>query len=720
MYIHIMKQILSILALFLMPVFHAQPAMDAYARYAFQQYARTGTVPTGVPCLNINGSKYISLIATVNHQFSEQNLQHTGIRIGSRIGHIVTLKVPIDKLQLISGISGITYIEIAQRIKPFLEKARKDIRADSVHAGLGLPTAFQGKDVMIGITDWGFDYTHPFFYDTTLQHTRIYAAWDQFKTSGPAPSGFAYGTEYATESDLLAAKCDTSNIYGRHYHGTHVAGICAGNGNQTPYQGIAPEAHLLFVTFQVDAGAVLDAFQWMKQKADEAGKRLVVNMSWGLYHMGPIDGSSLVSQALALYAAQNVVFVTSGGNNGDVNFHIKKQFAQDSIKTRVETYPFNLHEDLFGQSLIAWGQPAHPFEAGVSIFDNGGNEILNTSMRSTNWNGFLDTLMISGNDTVHIIWTADAAHPLNQRPHMRIRIQCKNTSNRIILTARANSGTVHFWNITDLYTDVGNWGMPFTNQGPGAFVNGDKNYGIGEPACSPDAISVAAYLSEYTLGTSTVYGGQLAGFSSSGPLITEVVKPDIAAPGVDIFSSINRFTDADVNISGYVIFQGAQYPYGKLSGTSMSAPIVSGVVALMLDAFPDLTPAEVRQILIETARQDSKTGILPDTGSTQWGFGKVHAWKAVYRAFELMSIKNETSGNPWLVVPNPSWQNIRLQGATEKVEDLLILDADGRKIWESQHFDLNETIDISNWESGIYIIRFKVKGKTSVVRFVKP
>ena len=69
--------------------------------------------------------------------------------------------------------------------------------------------------------------------------------------------------------------------------------------------------------FLVDEGAVLDAWEWMYQKSLEEGKRLVVNMSWGLYHAGTLDGNSVLSTAISAYTDLGVVFVNSGGNNGD-------------------------------------------------------------------------------------------------------------------------------------------------------------------------------------------------------------------------------------------------------------------------------------------------------------------------------------------------------------------------------------------------------------------
>ena len=107
----------------------------------------------------------------------------------------------------------------------------------------------------------------------------------------------------------------------------------------------------LFVTFLVDEGAVLDAWEWMYQKSVEEGKRLVVNMSWGLYHLGSLDGNSILSSAISAYTDLGVVFVNSGGNNGNVNFHLKHSFNQDTIASRIEFYSYSANPNMWGQSI---------------------------------------------------------------------------------------------------------------------------------------------------------------------------------------------------------------------------------------------------------------------------------------------------------------------------------------------------------------------------------
>jgi subtilisin family serine protease len=161
----------------------------------------------------INNRFYVSFLAKINPEFDKLSLMKSNYIVGNPIRNIVSIKVPIEASDYVSSLQGVDYLELAGKVNHQLDKAVHDVRADSVQQGIGLPQGFKGKNVYIGVTDWGFDYTHPAFYDSTLSQTRIIAAWDQFKTSGPHPQGFNYGTEYVGANSLLAAGSDTANIY---------------------------------------------------------------------------------------------------------------------------------------------------------------------------------------------------------------------------------------------------------------------------------------------------------------------------------------------------------------------------------------------------------------------------------------------------------------------------------------------------------------------------
>jgi subtilisin family serine protease len=251
-----------------------------------------------------------------------------------------------------------------------LSRAVSDGRVDSVWKGLGLPEGFSGKDVIIGITDWGFDYSHPVFYDTSMVNYRILGAWDQFRNEGPAPQGYNYGTEITGRDNLLQYQADTSNVYFYAYHGTHVASIAGGAGAGTIYRGIAYDADLLLVTFLVDEQAVIDGFNWMFQKAKEAQKRLVINMSWGLYYMGNLDGSGRLAETMQQLSDQGVVFVTSGGNNGDERFHLGHTFSgnADTLKS-IFNFDNLGHYAFWGQSISMTNSPNTPFSFALHVMN---------------------------------------------------------------------------------------------------------------------------------------------------------------------------------------------------------------------------------------------------------------------------------------------------------------------------------------------------------------
>ena len=668
------------------------------------------------PITKIKQKFYFSFLGKINQQFNPQNLSDLGVMVGKPIGSVVSLKVPLNQLATITSLPGLESMQIAAKVENLLDKAIIDIRADSTHAGIGLPEGYTGKDVYIGVTDWGFDYTSPMFYDTTLSESRIIAAWDQFKTSGPSPNGFNYGTEYTSPQSLLAAESDTSNIYNYSSHGTHVAGIAAGSGAGLAYRGVAFESKLLFVTFTFNVASVLDAWEWMYQKALADGKRLVINMSWGIYHFGTLDGTSLLSQAITAYTDLGVIFVNSGGNNGNVNFHLKKTFSNDVLKSKIDFYDYNANANMWGQSIHSWGEVGNNFSNGIIVTNSAGLVLVESPYYATNNTpSYIDTFIVAGLDTVWYNISADAIHPLNNKPQMRLRVKNTNTSLKILLKSTADTGTVHYWNLTELTNDVGNWGMPFSTSGSGTSAGNNLN-GISEPACSDDVITVAAYATQYSAANGSLVGGGIASFSSIGPRYDGTMKPDISAPGVAIMSSISSFTNAPFTSLGSVDFNGRTYHFAKFSGTSMSSPMVAGVAALILDANPYLSARQVKEIIMETARQDNITGIIPVEGSTRWGAGRVNAYAAVKLALQTIGLEEPANDLMWSVFPNPVANELHFTIVEELPKQAEIVNLKGQA---NLRAIINGKLNVSDLSPGNYFIRLQIKGKIEQLQFTK-
>lgn len=673
------------------------------------------------PVAMIHGQCMVGFLGKVNEGFSPNSMDPLMVHVGARIGDVLSFRVDAYHLDAASSIPGLAYAELAGVAAPTLDKLVKDIHADSVQQGINLPQAYTGQGVLIGDLDWGFDYTHPMFYDTAMTTYRVRAAWDQFRQAGTAPSAFGYGAEFTTPATLIAAEGDTANIYSYGTHGTHVAGIMGGGGAGTVYRGIAFDAQFLFCTFLVDEASAIDGVAWMQNIAQQDGKRLVVNMSWGLYWMGTMDGNSLLSQALDQFSAEGVVFCISGGNNGDVDFHLMRSFTGDTLRSRVQFYPYSANPHMWGQSLTMWGEQDAGFSTNFQVLNNSaGTSVESPWYHTATQAVYVDSLLVLGTDTIWFNLAAEDVDPLNGRPHVRLRIKNTNTALKVVMQATAPSGTVHFWNVTELSNDVGNWGQEF-QAGQAGWAAGDHQYGIGEPACTESAITVAAYSSEYVIpGGTNTYGGTIAGFSSLGSTLDGRIKPDISAPGVNVASSISSFTDNDYNPVLTVPFMGRDYPFARFSGTSMSAPAVTGVVALMLQADPTLIPADIRDIIRATARTDSHTGLIPPDGSTQWGMGKINAYHAVTEVLGITAVA-ENSMPTLSMWPVPTISLCYIVPPFQAMgSELAVTDALGRTLF-SRKVDRNGviTVDMRTWPSGMYFLRLDKDGQVAVGKLVR-
>ena len=607
----------------------------------------------------------------------------------------------MKKIVLVIGlIIGALYVNAQD-----LYRARPDGNVDSVYLGLDLPQAFTGDSVIIGVTDWGFDYTHPTFYDSSMTRYRVLRAWDQFRTAGPAPEGFDYGTELIGREQLLAAQCDTSNIYGHHYHGTHVAGIAAGSGAGTAYRGVAPNAELIFCSFRADEQSVIDAFQWMYDVAQQEQKRLVVNMSWGLYWMDNLVGSGVIAQKMQELSDLGVVFVTSGGNNGEVNFHLGHTFANDTVRSRFYFPAENGSDYYWGASISMTNSPGKPFSFCLNV-RNTNLEVLTASPFFSTATGDFheENYLVLEGDTIPYIVDVIASNEAG-RPQARLRVKKVTRSGwRFCLTAAGASGDFHAWNLAELTTGVGNWGARFQRYARDTWVGGDAAYGCGAPALVPCAITVAAHKSRYATSDTSYTGGGICEFSSIGPTIDGRDKPDISAPGYNVCSAFSSYADESLSAVQTVEYNGRTYKFGKLSGTSMSSPFATGVVALLLQANPTLTPEQVKNCLIYTATHDSFTEA---SGMTRFGHGKVNAYQAILAALYSSGTHDfESTSNQYTVFPNPATDELFIStpNSTGRAEAVLY-DLSGRMLQRTVLQQGVSILNLTDYPTGCYILR---------------
>lgn len=663
-----------------------------------------------------------SFLIKINEEFNVSLFQKEGGEIRSQAGKIISVWIPDSSIEKFRSFKGIETLTPAAKIKPLLNKAVKNGNVDKVWAGLGMEQGYSGKNVLIGITDWGFDYTHPSFYDTNLVSTRILRAWDQFRNSGPPPTGFTYGTEISGMQDLLNAQCDTFNVYEYHYHGNHVASIAGGSGSGTIYRGVAYDANFLFATFLVDEAAVMDAFSWMYQVAEEEDMRLVVNMSWGLYYMDNSDGTGPLSEVMEYFSDRGVVFVSSAGNNGDVNFHIDKDFSQnnDTLKTQILFDDYG-QDNVWGQCISMTSSPNSPFTFSFTVLNSNYQPIAFSRVFNTqNGDSNTDTFFLTNDiDTITYRVSIEERNPYNMRPKVFLHIKKPTIGNyKFALLVHADSGHVHGWNVVELTSRVGNWGSAFAAPLSGWQV-GDPGYGVSAPGGTDCVITVAAHSSgTYNSGNNWT-GSNISYFSSFGPIIDGRMKPEISAPGSNIISAISSFTTHETATPwATVSFNGRDYQYVPLSGTSMSSPFVAGVVALILEANPWLSPRQIKEIITETAYQDQYTA---QQGEERFGYGKVSAYDAVLLALETIGTENISFRESNITLfPNPASDNVFLTlETTEPSIPIEIYDFSGKLIDKYILSSGIHQLNIQHYAAGCYFIKINQKEKIVVKKLIK-
>lgn len=674
------------------------------------------------------GATHIDMLAKMAPGFDRAVFEKAGIVFGAQAGQIVTMSVPADALPLLESSKEVLQYSISHTIAaPECNQDRFDTRTDSVHQGLGVVNnlPYDGEGVYIGITDWGFDYSHP-NYNAGSGNLRLEMAWDHFKLSGPSPAdkGYGDGLNYGTliTEGLRAAHGDTSNLYGYGTHGTHVAGITAGRGVDGDQMGQAPGAKLLFCSFGLGEKPWMDAVAWMKQVAQDSSRRLVINSSWGMYSFSTIDGTSLLSQAINAWSEEGVVFCTSGGNNGrtSIPFHISRTFRSDTADT-VRTVVVRA-SDIYsiretGQVIVMWGEEGHDFSACIRLRKND-TTLWRTPMFSTAMGDTViyDSIVHEGESTGYRV-LVESANVFNNRPHIQIDIDKTSLQTQLFFTAA--EGTVHAWNLANKDNHAGNEGCSFSQAGRDGFVSGDALYGVGEPACAAKCISVAAHRPDRYSNSSGVYRpGVIADFSSAGPLINGVNKPEISAPGVDIVSSISYWTTSSYTPYLTYFLGGRNYIWSTMSGTSMSCPAVTGVVALMLQANPTLSVDQVREIIFSTARNDTVTGplVARDSMDVHWGWGKIDALRAVNECVRRLSVNDaEISRIPLKVFPNPASDMVTVHTGCGETQTLSVYTMDGRLAHQCPVTG-ETTLDISSWPCGVYILRAGSRTEKLVVR----
>ncbi len=487
-----------------------------------------------------------------NADFSD--LESKGITINQKKGKLRTGLVPLN---------NINYLQEDQRINRITSSKKLSFKNDVAKNRINIrsfvnTTNLTGDSVIIGIVDSGIDPKHRSFKD------RILRIWDQTLSGSGVPEG-PYGLELV---ENIESSRDTVG------HGTHVAGTAAGSNNNNLFDGIAPQSQLLIVKTDLEDAHIADGVRYIFRIANEMGKPCVCNLSLGGHH-DPHDGTDDLSRIIDEVSGPGRIVCCAAGNEGDSDIHSRKNILQNTtipIKFRVPP--------IFGDYILfinCWYSGKDQYD--IAIRSPTG---FTTPFQAVN----LD------NDPMEYALPEGRVAILTPPPNDR------NSDHNILIifdnTTGFNRIKEGIWQILVKGKNVitpngGNFDAWINDSTESIFFFGDSvsdTIKIGSPGCAVSAITVGSFTTKVKWTSSNGVNqemqfdeNEISEFSNEGPLRHGQNKPDLLAPGAMICSALSR--DSIVKPE-YIVDD----EYRIMAGTSMATPVITGIVALMLEKEP--------------------------------------------------------------------------------------------------------------------------------------
>ena len=566
-------------------------------------------------------------------------LRQYGCKELARVGDISIAAIPLSSLGALSCGRQVKRIETGRRCSIQMDTTRLVVNAEKVYTGEGLSQSYTGRGVVVGVQDIGFDLTHPNFYSADMSQYRIKALWDQLSRD-TIGSTLYVGRDYVGRDALLKLEHPIDGE--TQTHGTHTAGIAAGSGAEgdgdvSPYRGMACDADLVLVDNAADNASLIDPKDYYKftYATDALGFKYIFDYAERMHQPCVInfsEGSSqdfhgydqLYYELLAKLIGPGRIIVSSAGNDGARNSYIHKNIG----KERAGAFIMG-NEKRF--SCTAKSKQTFTFR--VSVYDNVASpqivDISTVNVCNAQDSLLTDSLLVGGKKYIWRVLAYPNSYDARETAYdFQISSPSKlGDSPQVSLQVMGRDADIELYRMSSYM---------FPHSLDPVLDAGDCRYTIFSPSSSPDVICVGStsYRTQFVnyLGEKKVYDsgqkGIRSSFSAMGPTLDGRIKPDVMAPGQNIISSYSTFfinNPKNVNASvksdvRHFEYNHRTYAWNANAGTSMSAPVVTGAIALWLQADPTLTPADCLEIFAKTCTHYDASLSYPNN---LYGYGQI-------------------------------------------------------------------------------------------------
>lgn len=613
-----------------------------------------------------------------------------------------------------------------------MNHARKWYDAYKILEGKGLPQAYDGRGIVVGICDVGFDANHINFTDSIDGEPRLKRIVQYKESEGKR-------IEMNSPAEFRTWVTDDPE----QTHCTHVAGIAAGSFRPSDRYGMAPGADIVVTVSELSDVGLLAGVEDIIEYAKSVQKPAVINLSVGNY-IGPHDGTGLFSRYLDKCGYDAIICI-SAGNEGNTTNTLSMDFSDTAESLTYKTQSTDAEEkSVYGITDI-WMEDDTPCTLVPVVFDlkddsavvaidevdlQKSSHYIITDVADDFVNEDPTTVILGNNQKfnsslrgyLRIMSERDSS---NGRFHVQIhndvfsRDTLEDGSIRYVVggIVKAPAGK-H----ADLYADgTQSHFMPIKGVSPVP----DAHNSISDLATGHNVICVGLYTNsepvtrfDGKLWAAGTEPGTMSVYNGYGTLIDGRVLPATSAPGIPVVSSYSHpylekyyymtpmmsymtdgTPDCDPNLRPKDIWKSEEgmYYWGPNGGTSMSCPYVAGSVATWLQANPDLKVADVQEIIKSTNDRDGAASYTTDPRNGQ-------GWFRPYEGIQAV-LKNVPAGDNH----TPLISSImRLVGRdlylAQASGDLVIYRADGTTILRTEA-DSRNSISLAGLQPGLYIAR---------------
>ncbi len=665
-------------------------------------------------------------IVSLAEGHSADEIEAEGYSVVDDLGDMAIVKVRIDSMETLASLPCIRSLSFGGKKQKRLAQSHRLSGTALLHSGIDLSNdgirSFTGRGVIVGMMDTGLDPNHPNFVDAS-GNTRVERMW-HFRSDDGTAKEYNSSTisQFTTDDEEETHATHVAGIIGGRYYGTSTYTTCdpatgaslTTTTGQNPYYGVAYGASLAFSAGELYDANILAGVKQIIDYAKAQGKPAAINLSLGM-NSGPHDGTDDFSAALDRYGEDAIICV-SAGNEGDMNMSIEKNFTATEKEFKTVVYYDNRYTSNIDGYIDVWASDGTPLTVTLSgVKSNGAMTQIIQSTRAGQDIPASSSHTCIRSGKINLTSGVDA-----NNGRYNVLIDCTTlamaSGYRLALTVSGADGqSVNTYfdgyaEFTDSYSNNSTKLAGFTKGTPDGSING--------MACGKNVVSVGAYTSSayfpslsrdaYSFGETSA---EITSFSSYGKAFDGRQLPEIAAPGSAIISSFSRryvaqgyeYETADDMVASANVNGTTEY-WGPMQGTSMSAPYVTGSVALMLEAAPTLDVADVHRILAATAVTDSHTASAPE----RFGAGKLNVEAAVR---EVLRSKASISGvfdDDTQRITVSSCQgsvSVSVAGATHI--SLTLHDISGVEAGHTESASSEAILSTSSLQPGVYILTIK-------------